>query len=147
MANNKETELPKAEVVSAKHKRATPLKPTVWMTGVLVWATTIALFLHVPTWGGIFLCTLTALSFLLYLGSYIFLLATDRETLRTERYAIKGSPSNQRDLQGQSQLEASENNRAIPAGVTTPIPLERRLGHAKVESTELPRGATRIQEQ
>jgi hypothetical protein len=144
MPNNNQFELPTAKVVSAN--RATPLKPTVWMTGVLVWATTIALFLHVPTWGAIFLCTLTALSFLLYAASYIFLLATDRETLRTERYALKGAPSKQRDLQGQSQLEEPENNRAIPAGVTTPIPVERRLGHTRIESSASPRPATRIQE-
>jgi hypothetical protein len=47
-------------------ERATPLKPTIWMTGVLVWATAIGLFLRIPTWAGIFLCTLTGLSFLLY---------------------------------------------------------------------------------
>ena len=27
-----------------------PLKPTIWMTGVLVWATAIGLFLKIPTW-------------------------------------------------------------------------------------------------
>jgi hypothetical protein len=34
-----------------KRQRATPLKPAVWMTSVLVWATVVGLFLRVPTWG------------------------------------------------------------------------------------------------
>ena len=69
-----------------KHGRATPLCPAVWMTGVLVWATVIALFLRVPVWGSVFLCVLTGISFLFYLVSYIYLMATDREALRAERY-------------------------------------------------------------
>ena len=83
---------------SEKRSRFTPLKPTIWMTGVLVWATVIGLFLRVPTWAAVFLCGLTGLSFLLYLVSYIFLMATDREALRGERYSIKRLPSNQRSL-------------------------------------------------
>jgi len=67
-------------------KRATPLKPAVWMTSVLVWATVVGLFLRVPTWGGVFLCCLTGISFLFYLVSYIYLMVIDRDTLRSERY-------------------------------------------------------------
>ena len=78
-----------------KYGRATPLRPAVWMTGVLVWATVIALFLRVPVWGSVFLCVLTGTSFLFYLVSYIYLMATDREALRAERYrerSGKGPP-------------------------------------------------------
>ena len=66
--------------------RATPLKPAVWMTSVLVWATVVGLMLRVPTWGGVFLCCLTGVSFLFYLVSYIYLMVVDRDTLRSERY-------------------------------------------------------------
>lgn len=69
-----------------KRQRATPLKPAVWMTGVLVWATVVGLFLHVPTWGGVFLCCLTGISFLFYLVSYVYLMVVDRDALRSERY-------------------------------------------------------------
>jgi hypothetical protein len=62
------------------------------MTGVLVWPTVIALFLHVPVWAGIFLCSVTGLSFLLYLVSYIYLMATDRDALRREKYSVKELP-------------------------------------------------------
>jgi hypothetical protein len=55
------------------------------MTGVLVWATVVGLFLHVPTWAGIFLSSLTGASFLFYLLSYVYLLINDRESLRRER--------------------------------------------------------------
>src|SRR4051794_10946616 len=65
--------------------RSTPLRPAVWMTGVLVSATVIALFLRVPTWAGIFLCSLTAASFLIYVALYGYLLRQDRESPGRER--------------------------------------------------------------
>jgi len=70
----------------AKRQRATPLKPAVWMTGVLVWATVVGLILRVPTWGAVFLCCLSGASFLFYLLSYIYLMVVDRDSLRSERY-------------------------------------------------------------
>lgn len=94
--------------VSEKRSRATPLKPTVWMTGVLVWATVVGLFLRIPTWAGIFLCVLTGFSFLLYMGSYIYLMATDRESLREERYSMKLLPPSQRNRQMQIHRESLE---------------------------------------
>jgi hypothetical protein len=102
---------PPADSGSENRSRSTPLKPAIWMTGVLVWATVIAFIFRVPTWEGIFLCLLTGLSFLLYLGSYLFLMATDREALRAERYWVKRLPSSQRGLQVQipSDLEGDKN--------------------------------------
>ena len=69
-----------------ERQRATPLKPAVWMTSVLVWATVVGLMFRVPTWAGVFLCCLTGVSFLFYLVSYIYLMVADRDTLRSERY-------------------------------------------------------------
>ena len=80
--------LTRSESGTVERVRATPLKPAVWMTGVLVWATVVGLFLHVPTWGAVFLCGLTGVSFLFYLVSYIYLLAVDRNALRSERYRV-----------------------------------------------------------
>src|SRR5262245_11524743 len=107
---------PPIDSASEKGSRSTPLKPAIWMTGVLVWATVIALFLRVPTWAGIFLCRLTGLSFLLYLGSYIFLMATDREALRAERYSMKRLPSSQRSLQVQISSELLEADQNLLVG-------------------------------
>jgi len=59
------------------------------MTGVLVWATVVGLFLRVPMWAGVFLCSLTGASFLFYLVSYVYLLINDRESLRRERIEMK----------------------------------------------------------
>ena len=105
---------------SEKHYRSTPLRPAVWMTGVLVWATVIAFLFRVPTWAGIFLCSLTGLSFLLYWGSYIFLMATDREALRAERYSVKRLPSSQRSLQVQIPSELLEGDQILLAGLESP---------------------------
>ena len=78
--------LTRSESGPVERQRATPLKPAIWMTGVLVWATVVGLFLRVPTWGGVFLCSMTGISFLFYLVSYIYLMLTDPDTLRSERY-------------------------------------------------------------
>jgi hypothetical protein len=66
--------------------RSTPLRPAVWMTSVLVWATVVALILRVPTWASVFLCTLTSVSFLWFMVCYVYLFAGDREALRAERW-------------------------------------------------------------
>ena len=108
---------PPIDSASEIRSRSTPLKPAIWMTGVLVWATVIAFLFHVPTWAGIFLCLLTGLSFFLYLGSYIFLMATDREALRAEQYSIKRLPSRQRSLQIQIPNELLEADRNLLAGL------------------------------
>jgi hypothetical protein len=81
---------PRAEFATMERSRATPLRPAIWMTGLLVWATVIALLFHVPAWAGVFLCSLTGLSFLLYLVSYSYLMLHDREALRRERLRVKG---------------------------------------------------------
>ena len=78
--------LTRSESGLAERQRATPLKPAVWMTSVLVWATVVGLTLRVPAWAGVFLCCLTGVSFLFYLVSYIYLMVADRDTLRSEQY-------------------------------------------------------------
>ena len=115
-------------------ERATPLKPTIWMTGVLAWATAIGLFLKIPTWAGIFLCTLTGLSFLLYLTSYIFLLATDREALRHERHGTKGTRSHPSELRGRS-YELLESNSTMSAAATTPLSPEESISRTELQSS------------
>jgi len=119
MPDSNQIELP-SDSAAEKRSRSTPLKPAIWMTGVLVWATVIAFLFHVPTWAGIFLCLLTGLSFLLYLGSYIFLMATDREALRAERYSIKRLPFSQRSLQVQIPSELLEADQNLLAGLEAP---------------------------
>src|SRR5262245_51763003 len=119
MPDSEQIELP-IDSASEKRSRSTPLKPTIWMTGVLVWATVIAFFLHVPTWVGIFLCLLTGLSFLLYLGSYIFLMATDREALRAERHSVKRLPSSQQSLRVQIPGERLERDQNLLTGLEAP---------------------------
>jgi len=119
MPDSEQTERP-VDSASETRYRSTPMRPAIWMTGVLVWATVIALFFKVPTWAGIFLCILTGLSFLLYLGSYLFLMATDREALRAERYSVKGLPPSQRGLQVQIPSELLESDQILLAGLEAP---------------------------
>ena len=119
MPDSEQIERP-IDSASEKRYRSTPLRPAIWMTGVLVWATVIAFLFQVPTWAGIFLCILTGLSFLLYLGSYIFLMATDREALRAERYSVKLLPPNQRGLQVQIPRELLEGDQNLLAGLEPP---------------------------
>ena|SRR5436190_347153 len=117
-----------------RYRRSTPLRPAVWMTSVLVWATVIGLFLRVPLWGSIFLCVLTSTSFLFYLISYAYLMATDREALRAERYRERsgrktpgidegGSPGlgAKQDQPLYLNPESSRSVGAIPQRYTQPL--------------------------
>jgi len=83
------------ESAPPEKSRATPVRPAIWMTSVLAWATVIALLFRVPTWAGIFLCSLTGLSFLSYLVPYIHLMIHDRDALRREQFHVKGRSSTQ----------------------------------------------------
>ena len=76
---------------------STPVRPAVWMTSVLAWATVVGLFLRIPDWAGIFLCAITGLSFLSYLIPYLYLLVNDRESLRQDRLFLDSSIITQKD--------------------------------------------------
>jgi hypothetical protein len=88
------------ETSAVERYRATPLRPAVWMTSVLVWATVVALILRVPTWASVFLCAVSGTSFAFYLVCYIYLMARDREVLRAERYRVRAGA-------GAARVEAS----------------------------------------
>lgn len=113
------------ELIAFEHKRATPLRPAIWMTGVLVWATVIALFLRVPTWAGIFLCMLTGLSFLSYLVPYIYLMVYDREALRPERLKMKELPVSSPELIESVEQRLPEAQRDLLSGETSRLKLDQ----------------------
>lgn len=100
-----------------KFRRSTPLLPTVWMTGVLVWATVIGLFLRVPNWAGIFLCSLTGFSFLLYLISYLYLMVNDPAALRREKYSLKEL----RERESVLPINAGKDRASLPPGYDAAI--------------------------
>src|SRR5260370_6468164 len=89
--------------------RSTPLRPAVWMTSVLVWATVVALMLRVPTWASVFLCTLTGVSFLWFLVCYVYLFASDREALRAERW--RGLPARTSSHDAPAQQPSEDQQR------------------------------------
>jgi hypothetical protein len=91
--------------------RSTPLLSVVWMTGVLVWATVVALFLNVPTWASVFLCTVTAISFFVFVVGYIYLFTNDREALRSERWRRVSGGTSLPDLAGQQRRGLGEDER------------------------------------
>ena len=94
--------------------RSTPLRPLVWMTSVLVWATVVALFLKVPTWAGAFLCGITGISFLLFLVAYIYLFASDREMLRAERFRARKIVGGARTVESPETTQLSLGDRVEP---------------------------------
>jgi len=112
---------PRAEFAVMERSRATPVRPAIWMTGVLAWATVIALLFRVPTWAGIFLCGLTGLSFLLYLVSYSYLLLNDREALRRERLRVKGSQARDIDSFVSSSSDLVNDQLQLAAVKTHPL--------------------------
>jgi len=105
--------------------RPTALRPVVWMTSVLVWATVVALIVRVPTWASVFLCTITGISFLVFLVGYIYLFTSEREVLRAERW--------RRGACSMSSRGRSDQQRALAEGQQTyigPGPSEFSLARA-----------------
>jgi hypothetical protein len=121
-----------ARTSDVERARSTPLRPAIWMTSVLVWATVVALFLRVPSWAGVFLCTLTGASFVLFLVGYVYLFATDREALRAERYRARPVGTTSQDVPGRQtrELGAGRGTYIEPerAGFGGPRPDEGEYG-------------------
>jgi len=91
-----------------ERKLSSPVRPAVWMTSVLVWASVVGIFLNVPLWAGIFLCSLTGLSFLSFLVPYTYLMIQDRETLRRDKLLMTGSGVNElRSVEATNQMLVS----------------------------------------
>jgi hypothetical protein len=103
--------------------RATPLRPMVWMTSVLVWATVIALLGRVPTWASVFLCAVTGISFVVLLTGYVYLFTSDRDALRAERWrrGVKGQSSRERAHQ-QPALDEDHRTYIGSEGVNFSVP-------------------------
>jgi hypothetical protein len=87
-----------AEVGDVERIRATPVRPAVWMTSVLVWATVVGLIGRIPTWASVFLCVVTGISFLWFLVTYIYLFVKDPDVLRAERYRGRKRPRSAREV-------------------------------------------------
>src|SRR4030095_8194733 len=87
-----------AEVGAVERVRATPVRPAVWMTSVLVWATVVGLIGRIPTWASVFLCVVTGISFLWFLVTYIYLFVKDPDVLRAERYRGRKRPRSAREV-------------------------------------------------
>jgi hypothetical protein len=87
-----------AEAGDVERIRATPVRPAVWMTSVLVWATVVGLIGRIPTWASVFLCVVTGISFLWFLVTYIYLFVKDPDVLRAERYRGRKRPRSAREV-------------------------------------------------
>ena len=128
-----------AQPADIERSRATPLRPVVWMTSVLVWATVVGLFLHVPTWAGLFLCASTGLSFLLFLVAYIYLFVNDREMLRAERYRGRKLDRSAVAIMSQETTELSLGERNYPVlepATSLIAPMGESESRALVENSE-----------
>jgi hypothetical protein len=101
-----------AQAGDVERIRATPLRPAVWMTSVLAWATVIGLIGRVPTWASVFLCVVTAISFLWFLITYIYLFVNDRDMLRAERYRGRKPGTSAREVGSEQRWELSQNRQA-----------------------------------
>jgi hypothetical protein len=101
-----------AQAGDVERIRATPLRPAVWMTSVLVWATVVGLIGRVPTWASVFLCVVTGISFLWFLVTYIYLFVNDRDVLRAERYRGRKRGNSPREVGSEQRSKLSQNRQA-----------------------------------
>jgi hypothetical protein len=98
-------------------KRRTPLRPAFWMTVSLTWATIVAVLASRSNWPIVFFSALTTLSFLSYLGSYVYLMITDRGSLKAEHYSVKTLPSGIPTLSASVAARLEEPYRTSPLGI------------------------------
>src|SRR5687768_14492835 len=68
--------------------RSTALKSLGWLIAMLLPSTLGAFALETPNWLGVSLAVATGVSVTLYLFAYVYLLRTDRDALRSERYSL-----------------------------------------------------------
>ena len=116
MEDSKRIELP-IDGTLVTGKRRTPLRPAFWMTVSLTWATIVAILASRSNWPIVFFSALTTLSFLSYLGSYVYLMITDRESLKAESYSVKTLPSGIPALSAPVAARLEETYRTSPLGI------------------------------
>lgn len=120
--------------------RSTPLKPIVWMTSVLAWASVVALVARVSKWPSVFLCALTGISFLIFLGGYLYLFINDREALRAERWRRRPAMLPDGRATSPPQLPADQPGYFAPEPATAAAAsLGAGFGEEKVRSRETTR--------
>lgn len=116
MGDSKRIELPTdSNLVTGKHR--TPLRPAFWMTVSLTWATVVAMLASRSNWPIVFFGALTTLSFLSYLGSYVYLMITDRGSLKADHYSIKTLPSGIPALSASVAAQLEETYRTSPVSI------------------------------
>ena len=74
---------------TAGGSRSTALKPLGWLLGMLLSTSVTSSFIKAPEWLTLTFVALTVLSFLIYIGAYIFLLLRDRDALRSEKFSLQ----------------------------------------------------------
>ena len=73
---------------SAKGSRSTVLGPLAWLAGICVAGFLVCVKLRAGMWSGVLFAALIILVVLVYLGSFLYCLRHDRDSLRSERYSI-----------------------------------------------------------
>ena len=116
MEDSKKIEVP-IDGTLVTGKRRTPLRPAFWMTVSLTWATIVTVLASRSNWPIVFFSALTVLSFLSYLGSYVYLMITDRESLKAEHYSVKTLPSGIPSLAAPVTARLEETYRTSPQGI------------------------------
>ena len=116
MEDSKRMELP-IDGTLVTGKRRTPLRPAFWMTVSLTWATIVAVLASRSNWPIVFFSALTTLSFLSYLGSYVYLMITDRESLKADHYSVKTLPSGTPSLSAPVAARLEETYRTSLLGI------------------------------
>ena len=78
------------EQATAQGSRSTVLRPLAWLVAICAGASLAAVEFHAPTWIIVLFGVSAGLGIALYLGSYIYCLATGKEDLlRSETYSMQ----------------------------------------------------------
>ena len=77
------------EKASAEGTRSTALKPLNYLLLVLVPATLASFWADMPSWAGLAFVTFLAITLTTYIACYVYLMLTDKDALRSEKFTIQ----------------------------------------------------------
>src|SRR6266481_3993900 len=77
------------EQSNVQESKTNVLRPVGWIFGICVAATLTSFTISAPVWVSIMFAVFSCLTLLLYLGSYMYCLLTDKDALRSEQHTLQ----------------------------------------------------------
>lgn len=102
--------------ISSEGKRSTAMQPLIWLLSILLFGTLSSFYFSLPIWVGKILIGLVVLIILVFVGVYIYLMLTNSDALRSEKYSLN-KMAIQKSILGDDLTGIVIDNDTIPQNV------------------------------